>query len=330
MMSIANLRSSPVLRLTCRRALQAVPVLWGVTFMTFGLLNLLPGTAAQALLGSNTTRQAVAALTQRLHLNDPFLVRYWHWLSGAVHGNFGTSLASGVPVTSILAQRLPVTAELAGLAFLASVILAVPVALVAARKPRGLVDRITVITGMFGLSIPDFVFALLLILVFAVHAGVVPAVGFTPLSAGLWPNIRSLLLPAASLGFALFCSYTRLLRADIIDQLASEDYVITARAKGVPLGRILVRHALRNSLFSLLTLIGLNLGRLIGGTVIIEQIFDIPGMGQELLASISNRDITVVEAIVVTVAVAVVCANLLTDVLYVVLDPRIRHGSRST
>ena len=213
-----------------------------------------------------------------------------------------------------------------------SSLLAIPVAVLAARrKPKGVIDRLSVLVSMIGFSCPQFVFAeLLMILIFAVHLRIVPALGFQPLSAGLWTNLHSIILPACTLGFGIFCGYTRLLRADLIDQMNQEDYIITARAKGVAPYRILIRHALRNSIFGLITVVALNVGTLVGGAVIIEQIFGLPGMGQELLQSINNRDITTVQAIVSLLAVTVVVANLVADILYAVLDPRIRYGRPST
>lgn len=317
---------APMLRVIIRRLLAAIPVLWGVSFFTFIMMNLLPGDAAVALLGANATPQQVHALEIRLHLNEPFFVRYWHWLSGVVTGNFGTSVTSGQNVTTILAQRLPVTFELVAYAFIISIVFTVPVALMAARKPGGIFDRISIFVSMAGFSIPGFVLALLLILVFAVKLGVLPAIGFVPLSQSVGGNIRSLTLPALSIGFGLFCGNTRFLRADIIEQSLSQDYVLTAKAKGAGPWRVLVRHVLRNSLLGIITLVGLQMGTLIGGTVIIEQIFSLPGIGQGLLVAINDRDVVLVEAIVLVFACCVVLANLLTDLMYSVIDPRIRYG----
>jgi peptide/nickel transport system permease protein len=320
---------SPMLRVIIRRLLAAIPVLWGVTFFTFIMMNLLPGDAAVALLGANATPAQVHALEIRLHLNEPFFVRYWHWFTGVLHGNFGTSVTSGQNVTTILAQRLPVTFELVLYAFIISIVFTVPVALLAARKPGGIVDRISIFVSMAGFSIPGFVLALLLILVFAVKLGVLPAIGFVPISQSLGGNLRSLTLPALSIGFGLFCGNTRFLRADIIEQSLSQDYVLTAKAKGAGPWRVLVRHVLRNSLLGIITLVGLQMGTLIGGTVIIEQIFSLPGIGQGLLVAINDRDVVLVEAIVLVFACCVVLANLITDLLYTVIDPRIRYGGSS-
>jgi len=282
------------------------------------------------LLGANATQQATDELRKDLHLNEPFFDRYWHWFSGAIHLSFGTSLSSGQPVSTILGQRLPVSLELVGFAFLISVVLAIPIAVLAASKPGGIADRISIAVSMFGLSVPNFVIGLLLILIFAVHLRVLPAIGFVPISQGLGSNIKSLVLPASTIAFGLLCSYTRLLRGDIVEQMEEEDYIVTAKAKGVSPKQILIRHALRNSLFGLITLIGLNFGQLIGGTVIIEQIFALPGIGQALLQAIGLRDVILVEAIVTILSAGVVISNLVADLLYAVLDPRIRYGARTS
>lgn len=321
---------SPALRLIGRRLVAAIPVLWGVTLLTFIILNLIPGSAAQQLLGAEATPAQVRQLEAELNLDKPAWARYWEWVQGVVTGDLGNSIASGQPVTTIIAQRMPVSVELAFLALIASLAFTLPVALLAARRPGGVVDRLSMMLSMAGLSVANYVLAVVLVVVFAVLVPVLPAIGFTPLSEGLLPNLRSLTLPAIAIGFPLFCFYTRFLRGDLLEQMRGEDYVVTAKAKGVKPWLVLVRHALRNSLFGLLTIVGLNLGTLIGGTVITEQIFALPGIGQELVQAINNRDAVVVQSIVLLLAAAVVLANLITDLLYAVLDPRIRYGQRST
>jgi peptide/nickel transport system permease protein len=318
--------ASPALRLLGRRLLAAIPVLWGVTFLTFAVMNVLPGDAAQQLLGANATPAQVHALEVKLHLNEPFWARYGNWLGGVATGHLGSSIQSGQSVTSTLAQRLPLSIELLAFAFIISIGVAVPVAVLAARKPGGLTDRLSMVISMLGLSIAPFVMALLLVLLFAVTLRWLPAIGYVSLSQSVGGNIKSLVLPAISIGFPLACVYTRLLRSDIVEQMQNEDYVITARAKGITPWQVLVRHALRNSAFGLITLIGLNLGTLVGALVIIEQIFSLPGIGQVLFQAINSRDVPVVEAVVLIFALVVVLANLLTDLLYAVLDPRIRYG----
>jgi peptide/nickel transport system permease protein len=321
----ARVLGSSSLRLAGRRLLAAIPVLWGVTFLTYVVMNLLPGDAAQELLGANATPAEVHQLEIELHLNEPFWVRYGHWLAGVLHGNLGTSVVNGENVTTILGARLPVTAELLGYAFVASIVLAVGLGVLAAHKPNGIADRFSIVVSMTGLSVAPYVLALVLIYIFAVRLQWFPAIGYTSPSVNLAENLKSLTLPAVAIGFPLFSVYTRLLRADIVEQMQREDYIVTARAKGVPPWRILLRHALPNSMFGLITLIGLNLGTLVGAVAIIEPIFSLPGVGAILIQSISDHDVPVVEGIVVVFAAIVVVANLLTDVLYTALDPRIRY-----
>ena len=316
---------SPTARLIGKRLAAAIPVMWGVSFLTFLVINRLPTDAAQQLLGVNATQQQLEELRQKLNLDEPFLSRYFDWLGHAVTGDLGRSFASDQSVTSILSERLPVTFELIAYALIVSLLFTVPVALLAARKPNGIVDRITMATSMAGLSVANYVLALVLVYVFAVKLEWLPAIGYVNPADGIWPFIKSLTLPAVSIGFPLFCFYTRLLRADILEQMQGEDYVITAKAKGVGPWRVLARHALPNALFGLLTVVGLNIGTLIGVTVIIESIFSLPGIGGALVEAFNNRDILVVQGIVLVLALIVVLCNLVTDLLYTVLDPRIRY-----
>jgi peptide/nickel transport system permease protein len=324
--SLAGVLRSPVLRLILRRVAAAIPVLWGVTLLTFLVVEALPGSAAQQILGAGATQQEVAQLDAELGTDRPMVVRYLDWLGGLVTGDLGRSLTDERAVTAVIGSRFGATFELVVFALVISLAFTVPVALLAARKPGGIVDRISVTVSMAGLSTANYVLALVLVYIFAVELAVLPAIGYVSPGESIVENVRSMLLPAVSIGFPLFCFYTRLLRADIIDQMQGQDYVTTAQAKGAGPWRVLVRHAFRNSLFGLLTIVGLNLGTLIGATVIIESIFALPGIGQQLLQAISNRDIPVIEGIVLVFAVIVVMANLITDILYSVLDPRVRHG----
>ncbi|PXY21399.1 peptide ABC transporter permease [Prauserella muralis] len=316
------------MRLIVRRLLAAIPIIIGVSLLTFIVLSLIPGNAAQLLLGPEATPEQVEAMTRQMGLDQPPVQRYLDWLGGALTGDLGTSLVSQQPVTSELGVRLGVTGELVGLAFLMSLGFAIPVALLAAYRPNRLFDRVSMLVSITGLAVANYVIALLLVLVFAVQFTFFPAIGYVPLSQGLGENLRSMLLPAVSIAFPLFCFYTRFLRGDLVDQLQGEDYITTARAKGIGPWQVLLRHAFRNSSFGLLTVVGLNLGTLIGATVIIEQIFALPGIGQLMLQAINTRDFVVVQACVVVFAVVAVLANLVTDLLYAVLDPRIRYGNR--
>lgn len=309
-----------------RRLLHAIPVLWGVSFLAFVVMNALPGDTAQELLGMSASPAQVRALDVKLHLDLPFWSRYGHWLVGALQGHLGTSLQSGVPVSQILAQRLPVTFELVVYTFVVSLVIAIPVALLAARRRDGIFDRVTMVLSMLNLAVAPYVLALVAVLVLAVDLGWFPAVGWVSITDSVGGNLQSLTLPAFSLGLGLAAFYVRILRADILEQLDTEDYVATARAKGLPRWRIVVVHAFRNSLFPLITVVGLNFGRILEGTVIVETIFSIPGIGQQLVEAIQVKDVPVVEGVVIVMAVIVVLANLVTDMLYAVLDPRIRYG----
>lgn len=324
-----RLTGSPALRMIGRRLVAAVIVLWGVTFMTYLVMSALPNDTAQTMLGLHATPAQVAALNKALGLDKPFWVRYWHWFTNALHGNLGTTL-EGQSVNHELAAHMPVTLEILGYALVVSLLLAIVVAVLAARKPNGVADRISLTVSMLGLSAAPYAFAIFLIVVFAVQFGWFPVQSNGLGTGGIGTFFRQATLPAASLGFGLFAIYTRLLRADLVEQMQREDYIVTARAKGLAPWRVLIKHALRNSMFTLITVAGTNLGTLIGGAAIIEALFSAPGLGQDLLTSITNHDSTMVEGIVLVFALITVLGNLAADLLYAVLDPRIRYGSSSS
>lgn len=316
---------SPALQLVGWRLLQAIPVLLGVTFLTFVIMNLVPGNPAQLIIGINASPAAIHKLDVQLGLNHPFWDRYWLWLDGLLHGNLGIAYSNQQSVNSDITQYLPTTCWLLLYTLVVSLGLGIIVAVLAARKPNGIVDRISLAISMLGLSVAPYALALVLIYVFSVRLGWFPTIsnslGNSPLTA-----IKALTLPAASIGFPLFAVYTRLLRADIVEQMQREDYIVTAKAKGVSPWRVLVVHATKNSLFTLITLVALNLGTLIGAVAIIEPIFSLPGIGAELLNAININDLPLVEGIVIVFALVTVAGNLLADLLYAVLDPRIRYG----
>jgi peptide/nickel transport system permease protein len=310
------------------RIAQAVPVLVGVSFITFCLLSVLPGDAATSLLGSSATPQAVKLLNGQLGLNRPFLDRYWSWLSHAVQGHLGASLSTGQSVGAFLGQRAPVTLELVILGLFIALLFAIPLATLSAYRPNGFADRVSAFVCMVGLSLPSFVTALVLIILFAVSWHLVPASGYTSLGDNPGKNLESMVLPAASLAVTLFALWTRVLRNDLLDQ-QRQQYMLTARAKGRRPWAALTRHALRNSGFGVMTLIGVNVGAAIGNALLIETVFGLPGIGQGLVQAIGTRDVPVVEGCLLVCAAAVIGMNLLTDVLYAVLDPRVRLGGAS-
>ncbi|GGV06383.1 ABC transporter permease [Actinomadura cremea] len=309
-----------------RRGAQLLVVLLVVTLLAFWMTVLLPGDPATQILGYSGDQAAIEAVRRDLGLDAPFWRRYLSWLGGVVTGDLGTSYLTSTPVADSLAQRLPVTLELLLLSQVISLGLAVPAAAAAARRPGGLLDR-TLTTVSFGLlSTPVFVSGVVLIMIFAVRWPLLPATGHTPFTAAPVENLRSLLLPAVTLAAAQLAIYARLLRSDLIATLR-EDYITLARARGLSPRRVLWRHALRPSAISLVTVVGLNLGTLIGGAVIIETLFGLPGVGRLIVDSILARDYLVVQGGVLVVAVGYVLVNFGIDLLYGVLDPRIRHAS---
>ncbi|WP_441110962.1 ABC transporter permease [Nonomuraea sp. ZG12] len=308
-----------------RRLGRLVIVLLVVTFLSYALLALLPGDPLTQILGLSATEEARAQVSRELGLDQPLLVRYASWLGGLVTGDFGTSYISRVPVADELLERLPVTLELLVAAQIVALGLAVPVAVAAARHAGRALDQVLTAVSFALLSTPVFVLGVLLILLFAVTWQVLPATGWTPISVDLGWNITSVLLPAVTLGCGQLAVYARLLRTDLIATL-QEDYITLARARGLSPRRILWRHALRPSAISLVTAVGLNLGALIGGTVIIETLFGLPGIGRLIVDSIFSRDYLTVQGGVVLISVGYVLVNFAVDVVYAAVDPRIRRA----
>jgi peptide/nickel transport system permease protein len=307
------------------RAARLLVVLLVVTFLSYALLSLLPGDPVGQILGGSATREAREQLRRELGLDDPLLVRYGSWLAGLLTGDFGTSYLTGVPVLESLADRLPVTLELLAAAQLVALGIAVPVAVAAARRPGGPLDH-TLTTISFGLlSTPVFVLGVVLILVFAIKLKLLPATGWTPISVDLGWNLTSVLLPAVTIALPETAVYSRLLRTDLIATL-QEDHITLARARGLSPRRILWRHALRPSAISLVTAIGLNLGAMIGGAVIIETLFGLPGIGRFIVDSIFARDYLAVQGGVVLISVGYVLVNFAVDLVYAAVDPRIRRA----
>jgi peptide/nickel transport system permease protein len=314
--------------LIAQRLGSVIPVLIGVSLSVFLTFAILPGDAAEQLLGADAAPERVEELRAELNLDRPAWKRYVEWIAGLLRGDLGESLANSLPVTTLLSDRLPVSIELLAYTLVIALGLSIPAALLAAHRPGGFADKVCTIASMVALSVPNYVLAILFVFVFAVTFRIFPTLGFTPIDESFSNNVRSLTLPALAIAFPLFGLYTQFLRRDLVDQMQREAYVVTAAAKGIGPWRVLVRHALRNSLFGLLTVVGLHLGTLIGGMVVIEQVFALPGVGQLLLQAINTRDIGVVQAIVLLLAGTTVLANVTVDLLYAVLDPRIHYGGR--
>ena len=309
-----------------RKLLYLIPVVFAVTVLSFGLLQLLPGDPAVLILGPSATKASVADLHRKLGLDRPLYFQYLHWLDRTfLHFDLGFSYQNHQTTITALHQRMPVTLELIVLSQIIAFLVAVPLALASATRPNSLIDRITT-TASFGfLAVPDFILGVLLVFLFAVRIHLFPATGYTPLSANPLENLRSMILPSLTLALGSQAVYLRLLRTDLISTL-QQDFITMAKAKGLPSRYILLRHAFRPSSFSLVTVSGLEIGRLIGGTFIVEVIYALPGIGSLAVQSIYTKDYLVVQGTVLLIAVSYVLANFLVDMLYGLIDPRVRHA----
>jgi len=308
-----------------RRLLYLLPVLLAVTLLTFLIASLLPGDLAYVILGDQATPANVAALRHQMGLDQPIWWRYLLWLGHVLQGNLGTSFRTGQAVLQAVAERLPVSFELMLLAELTALVVGIPLAIACAVRAGGAFDRFMTGSAFGMLSVPAFLSAILLIYLLAVELRWLPATGYVPFSQDPVGNLRCFILPAATLAFGEWPVLMRVLRSDMIATL-QEDYIAMARAKGLKPSRILLVHALKPSSLTLVTVTGINIGRLMGGTVIVESIFALPGIGRLLVGAIYTRDLLILQGAVLCVAIGYVLINFVVDLLYAVLDPRIRHG----
>ncbi len=313
------------MRFIAGRVVQLVVVLICVSAFAFLMLNLLPGNPVYTLLGPAATPEAVAQLTAQLGLDKPVWQRYFVWLWNLLHGDLGSSYVNHQAVLLSIQQRTPVTLELIFLSQLVALGLAIPLGIISAVRPNGIVDRLSSSAAFGLLSVPGFILAEVLVYFLAVSFNLFPATGYVHLTEDPLENLHSLTLPALTLGLGSMAVYVRVLRTDMIATL-QQDFITLAIAKGLPTSYILLRHAFRPSTFTLLTVAGLNIGTLIGGAFIIEYIFQVPGLGLLTINSIYGRDYLVVTATSVFVAGAFVTINFIVDMLYVLLDPRIRSA----
>jgi len=308
-----------------RRLLYLVPVLLAVSVLTFLIASLLPGDLAYVILGDQATPEKVEALRHDMGLDQPPLIRYFHWLGHILQGDFGRSFRTGQTVLQVVAERLPVSFELMILAELIGLVIGVPLAILCAARSGSAFDRFMTSSAFAMLSMPTFLSAILLIYLFAVSLRWFPATGYVPFSEDPLANLRFMVLPALTLAFAEWPGIMRVLRSDMIATL-QEDYIALARAKGLTARRILFVHALKPSSLTLVTITGINIGRLIGGALIVETIFALPGIGRLIVGAIYTRDLVIMQGVVLLVASGFVIMNFVVDMLYAVLDPRIRHG----
>ncbi|MCG8694472.1 MAG: ABC transporter permease [Minwuiales bacterium] len=316
------------MRFVLVRLRRLVVVMFAVTLLTFLLVNILPGDIAYDIAGQDASEEEVQQIREDLGLNEPVLIRYFTWLGGVFTGDWGKSFRTGEPVMEAILSRFPVSLQLMVVAQIFALLLALPFGIISAYRPGGVMDRFIAGAAFFCLSIPPFMMAILLIFLFALFLQIMPATGYEPLSAGLWENMRFFILPALSFALAEWTVLMRVLRADMIGVL-QQDYIAMARAKGLPTLRIILVHALRPSSFSMITIFGLQVGSLIGGSIIIESIFALPGVGRLLINAIYARDFIVIQGCVTFIAAAYVLVNFTVDLVYALLDPRIRvEGAR--
>jgi peptide/nickel transport system permease protein len=306
-----------------RKFLYFLVIVLIVSAFTFVMIDLLPGDAAHVFTGPEASAETLAAIRQEMGLNAPVIVRFFRWIGRAVRGDLGLSMVTREPVWDALMARLPVTLELLLFAQLMALSLAIPAAMICARKPGGAIDRVLTTVSFASISLPNFVMAILLVFFFVLRLGWLPATSFAPFSDGLSANVRSLLLPGLSIALVEWVILFRVLRSDLITTLG-EDFILLARSKGLGNARVLFRHALRPSSLNLLTVIGLQMGHLIGGALVVETIFALPGIGRLLVTAIYSRDIFMIQGCVLWITLGYVSVNLFVDILYAVLDPRIR------
>jgi peptide/nickel transport system permease protein len=305
-----------------RRLLLTLPILFIVSVVCWSLINLIPGDPATVILGPEASEQAKEQMRERLGLNDPLVVQYVDWLGNVLRGDLGDSLRDGTPVSQLILQRLPVTLELAIGTFLVSLTIAVVAGILSASNRGTWIDYLSTGFALGGISIPHFWLGMMFIIIFAVNLGWLPASGYEPLFQNPVANITAMILPVFATGLRESAELTRMLRSSLLEELGS-DYVRTAISKGLPRRVVVVKHAVRNALIPFVTASGLQIAALLGGLVVTEQVFQLPGVGRLIVESIEERDFTVVQGAVLSVTAIVVLINVLVDMLYALIDPRI-------
>ena len=306
-----------------KRLLIGLATLLVASLVVFAVLEVLPGDPARLMLGMNATDDSVQALREQMGLNQPLLWRYLDWAGGLLTLDLGRSYTYSVPVIDLVSERVVVSLPLALIALILSTAIAIPVGIYSASRRGTAADAVSMGAAQFGVAVPNFWFALLLIYVFAVWLRLVPAGGFPGWSAGVWPALRALILPAVALALPQAAILARVTRSALLEVLG-EDYIRTARAKGIPRRAVLWRHALRNAMIPVLTILGLQFAFLLAGTIIIENVFYLPGLGRLVFQAITQRDLIVVESVVMLLVAAVIAVNLLVDLSYALVDPRLR------
>ena len=306
-----------------KRLVSGLATLLLASLVVFSVMEILPGDPAQLMLGMNANEQALQALRQQMGLDQPAVVRYFAWIGGLFVGDFGRSFTYSSPVIELIGERAIVSLPLALISLTLSTVIAIPVGMFAAARRGRIGDTAVMGVTQIGVAVPNFWFALLLVYVFAVWLRLVPAGGFPGWGGGLWPGLKALILPSIALALPQAAILSRVTRSAMLEVLG-EDYIRTARAKGMPRRYVLWRHALRNALIPVLTIMGLQFAFLLAGTIIIENVFYLPGLGRLVFQSITQRDLIVVEGVVMLLVASVVIVNLIVDLAYAAVDPRLR------
>jgi peptide/nickel transport system permease protein len=314
-----------MLSFVLRRLASMLATLGVASIVVFTAMEVLPGDPAQVMLGTQARPDTLAALRLQLGLDRPAPERFASWVAGLVHGDLGTSYTYSPPVAELVAERLVVSLPLAFLALALTVLVAIPVGAIAAARRNSLTDVGIMGVTQVGIAVPNFWFAMLLVMLFAITLRWLPAGGFPGWGGGPWPALRGLILPAVALALPQASILARVMRSALLDTLG-DDYVRTARAKGLTEGQALRRHALRNALIPVLTIVGLQFSFLIAGTIVIENVFYLPGLGRLVFQAINQRDLVVVKSVVMLLVSSVIVVNFLVDVAYAVVDPRLRRG----
>jgi peptide/nickel transport system permease protein len=308
------------------RFLATIPVLLGVSLFTFALVRLVPGDPIQIMLGMEATGNSAESIRRIYGLDRPWFIQYIEWLGNVLRGDLGTSLRTGLPITESIWQRLPATLELTLLALILGLLIGIPLAILAAQKRGRFTDGFLSALVLLGISMPGFWLATLLVLLFSLQLRWLPSIGYVPILENLGENFRAMILPAISLGVAFGATTMRFTRSSLLEVL-NQEYVRTARAKGLAEKIVVYRHALKNALIPVITVTGIQVGRLLGGTVIIEQIFALPGIGRYVFDAISMRDYPVIQGTVLFFTIVFLAINLIVDALYGIVDPRIKFAS---
>ncbi|MGC7406062.1 ABC transporter permease [Pandoraea pneumonica] len=314
-----------MLRLVLHRALVAIPTLFIVSILIFGLQKMLPGDPVLAMAGEDQNPQVIAALREKYHLDKPLPTQYALWMGDVLHGNLGNSLRTGEPVTTLIAQKLPVTLQLASLGLIIAIGIGIPLGILSAANRGKAVDYGANVLALSGMSIPNFWLGILLIFLVSVRWQLLPSSGYVPPGEDLWMSFKTMIMPAFVLGAALGAQLMRHTRSAMLSVLRT-DYIRTARAKGLLRGTVVLKHAFRNALIPIVTVLALLFGELLAGAVLTEQVFTIPGFGKLVVDAVFNRDYAVVQGVVLVTAVSFIALNLLADVLYVLLNPRLRRA----